>query len=377
MSRDECAQTPDLRDRELVTNDKRFDFIEKLSFFPARAIAAARHDLRAAISTIYLDINTDICNHSCTFCDGFYRSLEAQAFTWPRLSRLVDEMTQLHVLAVVIAGDRGEPLLHPQFGQLLEKLIAARIRVGIYTNGTFVRSEWLPLMSGVSFMRISADAASAATHRRMHVYPAARDDFSLLQRNAGRLARVVGSLGVSFLIHPDNVDEIEAAADLFLNLGADFLELKPYYLPNYGVDSAWWQSTGPRIAAAVARVRALWGPRVVVNNQIDHLLAGGGTPALTVPHRLCRTSLLRLVVSTHGCYSCTPYRGEAERRVGDILTQSLQEVVESAAREALVERPCDRLCAYHAQNEFLLDLEARSRTVPPARRATTDQDFFI
>ena len=82
---------------------------------------------------------------------------------------------------------------------------------------------------------------------------------------------------------------------------------------------------------------------------------------LEVAPRPCRTSLLRLVISTHGCYTCTPFRGENERKVGDILRQSLREVVESGARRALIDKACGRVCAYHEQNEALLALEAALR----------------
>jgi hypothetical protein len=85
------------------------------------------------------------------------------------------------------------------------------------------------------------------------------------------------------------------------------------------------------------------------------------------------------VVSTHGCYSCTPFRGEAERAVGDILTQSLREVVASARRRALLDHPCDRLCAYHRQNDALLALDGAEPPPWPedGSAAPSGQDFFL
>jgi MoaA/NifB/PqqE/SkfB family radical SAM enzyme len=355
----------------------RFDFAAKLSHFPDRVDAVLDRDFAEAISTIYLDVNTDICNHSCYFCDGFFRSLHLKQFPWPRLSRLIDEMEDLHVLSVVIAGDRGEPFLHPHIGELLARLNSSRMHYGIYTNGTRIKSEFMGLLRHSAFVRVSADAATEPVHRRMHGYPDYRHDFVALTRNLERLAPIADDLGVSFILDRPNYQQIEAAADLYLSLGVHFIEYKPRYLPGYAVDTDWMRTAAPVIDQQISRARERWGPRVVLNSQVEQLLAGGPARSLVTHARPCRTSLLRLVVSTHGCYTCTPYRGEAERAVGNIFEQTLREVVESMARRALVDRPCHRLCAYHQQNEELLAIEAGIHPLPGRTAPATPQDYLI
>ena len=108
---------------------ERFDFVRKASLFPDRVRAVLDRNLGAALSTVYLDVNTEICNHACSFCDGFYRPLRSGHIPWPRLERLVAEMQELGVLSVVLAGDRGEPLLHPEIDALLSRLVDAAIQV--------------------------------------------------------------------------------------------------------------------------------------------------------------------------------------------------------------------------------------------------------
>jgi len=165
-------------------------------------------NLTSALSIVYLDVNTDICNHTCTFCDGFYRSLHAAHIPWPRLERLIDEMQEIGVMAVVLAGDRGEPFLHPDFDKLLSKIVRTGIQYGLYTNGTCVTKEAWPWLPHAAFIRISADAATAETHRLMHVYPAARDDFSRLVSNVERLTGHVADVGISFVLDSKNYHEM-------------------------------------------------------------------------------------------------------------------------------------------------------------------------
>jgi MoaA/NifB/PqqE/SkfB family radical SAM enzyme len=362
-----------------MPDPSRFDFVKKLALFPERAAAVRERELERAISTVYLDVNTGICNHACTFCDGFYRPLVPMHLPWPRLSRLVDEMEELGVLGVVLAGDGGEPLLHPQIDLLLAKLARTSIRFGIYTNGTRIPDPILQSLGEATFVRISADAASAGTHRKLHVYAERRSDFEVLVRNVERLAPLVPDLGISFVLDPSNHLEIESAADIFLGAGARFLELKPIYGRGYTLDLAALAPLVEAIRRQVLAARSKWKERVVLNNQIESLLGGEAPAPLRVAPRRCLTSALRLVVSSHGCYTCTPFRGEAERAVGDILTQSLREVVASARRRALLDHPCDRLCAYDRQNDALLaqdDGRLEPRPVDGAA-APSGQDFFL
>ncbi|HXD18187.1 MAG TPA: radical SAM protein [Vicinamibacterales bacterium] len=359
----------------------RFDFVAKLALFPEKVAAVVHRDLQAALSLVYLDLNTDICNHRCTFCDGFYRSLTSANLPWNRLDTLMTEMEEMGVLSVVLAGDRGEPLLHPQIDRVLARFAESPVRYALYSNGSVIAEELWPHLARAAFIRVSVDAATPATHAAMHGYPVGRGDFDRVIANLQRLAPMVPDLGVSFVLTPANAHEIAAAADRLLACGARFIEYKPHYLPNYTLDTLWLRSAAPHVRREIGLAREAWGARVVVNNQIDAVLGGGTQPLHTGP-RQCLTSALRLVISTHGCYTCTPYRGEAERRVGSILEQSLREVVDSCARRQLFDQCCTRMCAYHDQNQALLKLDVGARA-PVARptsapaNPTTPQDYFI
>lgn len=361
----------------LLAQAVRFDFTDKLRLFPEKVESVLRKDAARALSVVYLDVNTNICNHECVFCDGFYRPLKVASIPTQRLLNLVDEMEELGVLAVVMAGDRGEPMMHSGFPRLLERLAESPIQSGLYTNGALIPEKALEPLRRVAWLRVSADAGSAEVHRRMHVYPTRRHDFDRLLENLGTLSSLVPEIGVSFILDPINVHEIELAADVLLGAGARFIEYKPKYLPDYTVDTAWLQRNSEQIGKAIVAVKRNWDDRIIVNNQIPGLLDTLERPDLRRAPRQCLTSLLRMVISTHGCYPCTPYRGEGERRFGNILTQSLREVLATAERQSLLDNPCSRVCAYDAQNDFLLDLREHGARLPMPTLDPQPQDYFL
>ena len=166
----------------------------------------------------------------------------------------------------------------------------------------------------------------------MHGYPAGRDDFARLLSNVEALTRHVADVGFSFVLDSRNYHEVAMAADVFLpralrssNTSLNICRA----IPSMHRGSGRWP----------ARFESCWTLPLHVGraescSTINSTRCSAGIqpqPLQTTP-RHCLTSLLRLVISTHGCYTCTPYRGEGERRVGDILRQSLQSVVESALR---------------------------------------------
>ena len=82
---------------------------------------------------IYIEI-TNICNLSCSFCPGHKRTkhhMSAEEFeTVLAKTHLQGENFYLHLM--------GEPLSHPQFGEILDICDKYGIQVNITTNGTLL-----------------------------------------------------------------------------------------------------------------------------------------------------------------------------------------------------------------------------------------------
>lgn len=84
---------------------------------------------------IYVEI-TNFCNLACDFCPRTAR--EPQFMSVDDFSAVLNKIKghsdyiYLHVM--------GEPLLHPQLGEILDKCAAAKVKVNLTTNGSLIGS---------------------------------------------------------------------------------------------------------------------------------------------------------------------------------------------------------------------------------------------
>ena len=85
------------------------------------------------LKKVYLEI-TNVCNLDCSFCPGTRR---APGFLSPEQFRFLAEKLRPHTKYLYLHL-MGEPLLHPQLGELLAIAGELDLRVMITTNGTLL-----------------------------------------------------------------------------------------------------------------------------------------------------------------------------------------------------------------------------------------------
>jgi MoaA/NifB/PqqE/SkfB family radical SAM enzyme len=357
-----------------------FDFNAKLAHFPEKAEACVRDGVHRSLSTVFMDLVSGVCNQNCIFCDGKYLPLERLMFAPDRLMQIADELVSLGVDSVIIVGEGGESTLHPAFCDFAGRLLAAGVHLGLYTNGETLLGRIAETAAAFDFVRVSLDAGSAETHTEVH-RSNSPDAFDRVVCNLGAFSKMKkGSLGVSYVVLPENIDDIPEAVRICEAQGVDFLELKPFYSPEYTFDIAMYQSLAEKLrssyeAAKAACVRL----NVVLNNQFKEWLDYGFAPRdLTrLPEcRPCLASKLRLVVSPNGCFLCTCFRNVEAYNLGDPSRFPLDEIWYGEKHRALLEKPCCLKCTYHEQNEFLLKMKAGICALP-APDPAVEQIYFL
>ncbi len=127
---------------------------------------------RPLFSKFYLEI-TSRCNLACPFCPPTKRA--GEHLPLERLERLLARLTgrvgtlYLHV--------KGEPLLHPQFAQVLALTETYGFRISITTNGTLLASKKEQLLGVTNLVKLSVSLHSHVGTDRIEEYWKTVTDF--------------------------------------------------------------------------------------------------------------------------------------------------------------------------------------------------------
>ena len=191
-------------------------------------------------------IISDLCNQSCSFCafrqDGytsnelFVGSSELAKVGHNNPIRMVDKMralTLLHemkdagVLAIQFTGG-GEPTVHPNHCKLFMEALDLGFKVALVSNG-YRWSDMLinDIIPNMSWVRVSLDAGNHDTYARIRETPIAafRKVLSHVARASASITRTKSKcvLGVSYVVTPENIDEIITAAQEARDHGAAYI----------------------------------------------------------------------------------------------------------------------------------------------------------
>ena len=333
-----------------------FDFVKKLSYYPEKLQAALSDDIGYSLSTVFWDLLSNTCNYNCIFCDGKFRNNVPKSFPKAVLFRIADELQTMGVDSVLLCGDGGEPLLHPNFVDLSSRLNTIGCKLGVYTNGSYFNTFILNELAKFDFIRVSLNAGTNETYQRVHGIKD-NQQFNSTLDFVKRISELNENVGISFLLLDENIHEMYMAASLCQNLGVRFIEFKPAYLKDYTV-GRFMYSKKDVIFAELKHCQSLASSSysIVLNNQLAEYMVSSSMSSMTTldSPRRCKVSKFRLVISPSGYYLCTPYRGVDKYRLGDPFHDTLEQVWFSSRHKNLIDMPCSLRCTYHEQNECLL-----------------------
>jgi MoaA/NifB/PqqE/SkfB family radical SAM enzyme len=140
------------------------------------------------------------------------------------------QMKEAGIPAIELTGG-GEPTLWPAFDQLYENLGLNGIDIGLVTNGSTMSDKRADLIRKYGmWCRISMDSATAATHQKVH--GTANEDF---KRRINAIKKLTTdkpdtlTIGISFILTPENAHEVALASYLYSKMGVDHLRFSWMY----------------------------------------------------------------------------------------------------------------------------------------------------
>jgi mycofactocin biosynthetic radical S-adenosylmethionine protein MftC len=253
---------------------------------------------------------TYACNLACVHCLSSSGRRDPRELTTTEAKAVIDELSRLQVFYVNIGG--GEPMVRPDFFELVEHATANGVGVKFSTNGALISPEKAARLAAMDYLdiQISIDGADAATNdpvRGAGSYDAARRAMDHL-RAAG-----FGPFKISVVVTRHNVaqlDAFEALADLY---GAE-LRLTRLRPAGRGADT--WHELHPLPAQQLELYDWLvQRPHILTGDSFFHLNAlGESLPGLN----LCGAGRVVCLIDPVGDVYACPFVLHDEFRAGSV-----------------------------------------------------------
>lgn len=317
------------------------------------------HDTRP----LHVDLDlTTACNYRCPHCGDLARSqLNRGGLDADTLHELVEDFETLGVRQVSLIGG-GEPMASPHFVEVVRALHGRGIRVGVVTNGCLIDRAIASEIAGhCAWVRISLDAATAATYDAVHRPPPGITIHTVLENLTALVEGMPGRVGLSYLVTNRTVCEMAAAAALARERGCSYIRFRPVQHPLSGAvlpvrDRA-------ELARQLAACRTLANDRFIVSEG-DAFDPSGETTYGGFAQPKCYTrchaqAFGTVITGTGSVYVCSKWRGDEDNEIGNVNETRLVHIWHGRRRRDVLarldpSRKCARVfCQAHVYNEAL------------------------
>ncbi|MDO8648013.1 MAG: radical SAM protein [Candidatus Diapherotrites archaeon] len=167
---------------------------------------------------------TNKCNLACKHCYANSGSKFAKELDLREVKEILNQINQAGVPLVCFTG--GEPLLRPDFFDILSHAKRIGLVTIVTTNGTLITKEKARKFKelGTDYIRISLDGASIKTHDWLRGIPGAYKRTVQGIRNS---IEAGNKTGIGTVLIQENVHELENLIDLAAQLGCTDINAIP------------------------------------------------------------------------------------------------------------------------------------------------------
>ena len=270
-----------------------------------------------SIYPLYVEVSPmGACNHRCTFCAVDYIGYKTNQLDADMLGERLHEMGKLGVKSVMFAGE-GEPLLHKRINDMVLSAKTSGIDVAFTTNGVLL--DKLDMLDQCSWVKVSLNAGTKETYARIH--QTKEKDWETVWASIHRAANRKGNctLGVQMVILPENAGETEALQTLCNDAGVDYLVLKPYSQHKF----------------SLTRQYEGWKPVAMPQSSKRLVVREESIANTEIPYDKCQATpyTWAYIMATGDVYSCSAYLLDERFKLGNIASQTFQEIWEGERRK--------------------------------------------
>ncbi|WP_191337514.1 radical SAM protein [Helicobacter pullorum] len=198
---------------------------------------------------IYMEVSpVGLCNHRCIFCAYDYIDYPNRHLDKDRFLSFLDEVASLGLKSILYAGE-GEPLIHKNITDFVEKTKEVGIDCGMFSNGELLTKRKVEkLLPNLTFLRFSFNGGDVQTYAKIHKPSSA--SYGDVGGGGGLMSKVLKNieyavdfrnrsqlnvdLGSQFVLLPENKHSLLSAISYLKNVGVDFISIKPFVFQNEG-----------------------------------------------------------------------------------------------------------------------------------------------
>jgi mycofactocin radical SAM maturase len=253
---------------------------------------------------------TYACNLQCVHCLSSSGTRDPNELTTAEMKSIVDDLHDLQVFYINVGG--GEPMLRPDFFELVEYCVSRGVGVKFSTNGGLITAEKARRLAALDYVdvQISLDGIDDDTNDRV--------------RGAGSHAKAIramdhlrdagfGPFKISVVMTRDNVEQLDGFEALADEYGAE-LRLTRFRPSGRGADS--WTDLHPTQEQQVRLYHwLLERPHVLTGDSFFHLSAlGEPLPGLN----LCGAGRVVCLIDPVGDVYACPFVLHDEFKAGSV-----------------------------------------------------------
>jgi len=180
------------------------------------------HEKRPDLRKVYLEI-TARCNLDCITCIRHSWQECPGDMDMGIFEKILADLEELPVCREVVLGGFGEPLMHPEIGEIVARLKEKGYKVRITTNGMLLQGE---LLEQLVEQRVDEVIVSVDSFKEKRFADIRRGELDRLLENLAELKRVKDEretifprLGLEFVLMQKNQEELESLSRCARELG--------------------------------------------------------------------------------------------------------------------------------------------------------------
>lgn len=287
---------------------------------------------------------TNACNFSCPFCidKSIVREKVNEEIEWDLLMQLLQQARSKGCRCLEISGG-GEPTLYSKFSEFIILATQLEYRLALITNGSML-CNYINLLQKAPFdwIRVSLDASNELTHTKVH--KTGGKYFDEILSGIEKLVEY-HTVGISFLITHENINELYETAVIAKKLHARYFEVKPLTC-NYKSSICNFDTEIEAVQNQLLSIRQIEDESFKVFCPASLKKWMEQRKENPKEYSKCLAAYYRSVITPSGVYICPIHRG---KNVSQHMPFTADEIIDFRNREIKSIDPSKECCSFCAR----------------------------